>query len=211
MFTGLIQDIGTLKRIERRGNYQELEVVAAMSDETIRMGESIACDGACLTVIDYAAGRFVAEASQETAAKTILKYYRSGDQINLERALQVGERLGGHFVMGHVDDVGLIDSITPIGRSLEIGVKFDHEHDRLVVEKGSITINGISLTVNAVRTGWLSVNIIPHSAAQTTVLKYRAGQRVNLEFDMIGKYLTKQRSTENDNKLTIERLKKYGW
>ena len=211
MFTGLIQDIGTIKRIKRRGNYRVLEVSAALSDESIQLGESIACDGACLTVIDFSVGRFVAEASQETATRTILEQYRVGDRINLERALRVGDRLGGHFVMGHVDDVGRVDRIKPIGRSVEIGVTFDVAHDHLVIDKGSIAINGVSLTVNETSPGRLSVNVIPHSAEQTTVSQYRQGQRVNLEFDMIGKYLSKQQVDQKDNKLTIERLKKYGW
>jgi len=211
MFTGLIEDVGTIRKIGSRGNYVVLTVASKLADDQLALGDSVDCDGACLTVVGVGDASFSVEASQETAARTILKTYRSGDRLNLERALQVGGRLGGHFVTGHVDCTGTVDIARKVGESLEIGVRFDKQFDRLVVEKGSIAINGISLTVNATGSGHLTVNLIPHSVAQTTVGHFRQGDAVNLEFDLIGKYILKINSTTESNTLTHDMLKESGW
>lgn len=211
MFTGLIQAVGTIETISTKVNYLLLNVASPLSDGSIEDGESIACDGACLTVISSEPGSFEVEASQETTGVTILRSYRPGTIVNLERALRVGDRLGGHFVMGHVDDIGRIDYIRPVGRSLEIAVTYRAEYDRLVIPKGSIALNGLSLTVNAVRSGWLSVNLIPHTVAHTTVEAWRPGDSVNLEFDMIGKYLDRFESKKSRSSVTIDKFIESGW
>jgi len=154
---------------------------------------------------------FTVEASQETTARTILSGYRVGDRINLERALRADSRLGGHFVSGHVDDVGQVNSVVPVGESIEIGMGFDPEFDRLVVEKGSIAVSGISLTVNRVQSGWFSVNIIPYTQKDTTITQFRPGSRVNLEFDLIGKYVIKMQSSRSESGLTKSKLIDSGW
>lgn len=211
MFTGLIQSVGKLSALNTRGNYRILTVSSTLADKSIELGESIACDGACLTVVKSGRGSFVVEASQETAIRTILDHYRVGCRVNLERALRIGDHLGGHFVMGHVDDVGKVDYLRRIGESLELAVTFDPRHDPLVIGKGSIAISGVSLTINQVRSGWLTVNLIPHTAGETNLSALRAGERVNLEFDMIGKYILKAQGQAASGSLTLDKLKESGW
>ncbi len=211
MFTGLIEDVGRLRDIRSRGNYRILTIESTVADSGLALGDSVDCDGACLTVTAMGKGQFTVEASQETAARTILNTYRPGRRINLERALQVGGRLGGHFVSGHIDCTGQIDHARLIGESLEIAVAFDKAYDKLVIEKGSIALNGISLTINAVRPGWFSVNLIPHSITKTTVSDWKPGESVNLEFDLIGKYILKLHGGSESNSLIRDMLKESGW
>ncbi len=211
MFTGIIEQVGRLRDIRSRGNYSILTIEAKFEGEPLKDGESIACDGACLTVVSGNESSFVVEASQETAAKTILSSYRAGSAINLERALRADSRLGGHFVSGHVDTVGEISSIRPVGESTDVTVTYDSDHDLLVVEKGSIAINGISLTVNTVKKGSCSVNIIPFTMTETTIGQFKSGSRVNLEFDLIGKYILKNQKAMAAGGLTRRKLIESGW
>ena len=211
MFTGLIETVGVIQDIRERGNYRVMTVTGDLPVDEISLGESIACDGACLTVVALEAKSFVVEASQETAARTILNGYSRGTRINLERALRVGDRLGGHFVTGHIDVVGHVDFLKQVGESWELAVKFDGKYDSLVVEKGSIAISGLSLTVNTVRTGWCSVNLIPHTYRVTTVAQLKSGDPVNLEFDMIGKYVLRAESARGKTVLTKDKLIESGW
>lgn len=211
MFTGLIESTARLKSITPKGNYRVFTLEKFSFEEPLVKGESIACDGACLTVVSFNKSEFSVEASQESLAVTIMNKYRTGSMINLERALKFSSRLGGHLVSGHIDCVGKIDFLKPIGESLEIGIKFDTDFDRYVIAKGSIAINGISLTVNEVRPGFLSVNIIPHTATETTITNWSAGDEVNLEFDMIGKYLFKMLRNKDKKELTIDKLIESGW
>jgi len=212
MFTGLIERTGRVGKIVKRGNYRVLTVEPSGAfDSPLVLGESVACDGACLTVVSLTNDSFVVEVSQETVERTLARGYKTGSLINLERAMKLGERLGGHLVSGHVDEVGTADYLRPVGESLELAVKFSSDNDHLVIEKGSIAINGVSLTVNAVRSGWLSVNLIPHTASQTTIGVVKPGDKVNLEYDMIGKYVTKMLGEKESGTLTAEKLKEYGW
>ena len=211
MFTGLIQDIGTIKRVSTRGNYRVLRVQYGFAGDTLQIGESISCDGACLTVTEYDDNSFTVEASQETASRTIIEGYRVGSMVNLERALKTGDRLGGHIVSGHVDDIGVVDHVRTVGESLELGFKFDYAYDSLVIEKGSVAVNGVSLTVNGVKPGWLSVNIIPHTVRSTTLGSLKKSDRVNLEFDMLGKYIAKLMTRDQAKGLTKDKLRESGW
>lgn len=212
MFTGLIETVGAVEAIHSRGNYLVMKIASSLPGKEITVGESIACDGACLTVTEVGARTFTVEASQETVARTIVGDYRSGSRLNLERAMRVGDRLGGHLVAGHVDDVGVIEYARDVGESIEVAVTFDREFDPLVIDKGSIAINGISLTINRAREGWLSVNIIPHTAAATTIPDWKPGARVNLEFDMIGKYILKSQMThQHKGSVTVDKLLNSGW
>jgi riboflavin synthase len=151
------------------------------------------------------------ELSQETAARVGLSRYRIGARINLERALKVGSRLGGHFVSGHVDTTGEVKRIKPVGQSLDLKVGFDPKFEALVIEKGSIAIDGVSLTVNECGPGWLTVNLIPHTGAETTLSGLKAGATVNLEFDLIGKYVIKMQQSRAKSGLTVETLLESGW
>lgn len=211
MFTGLIEEIGTVRDLKTRNNYRVLSIEAVRIGGELRIGESVACDGACLTVVSSSRSQFVVEASQETAARTILDSYRPGSKINLERAMKLGERLGGHLVSGHVDAVGELVRIRPEGDSLELTVRFDKRFDSLVIEKGSIALNGISLTINKVSSGLASMNIIPHTAHATTVSKMKERERVNIEFDMIGKYILKSTGHGQGLGLTRDKLIESGW
>lgn len=216
MFTGLIQTVGQLAALKTHGNYRVLTIKPDRMFDQIEIGESIACDGACLTVVSSKTKTFTVEASQETLARTILRNYQSGQRLNLERSLKVGDRLGGHFVSGHIDSVGRVDQIKKTGHSLVIDFRYDPVHSRLVIEKGSIAVNGISLTVNERALGFFSVNIIPHSVANTNLSGLKRKDEVNLEFDMLGKYVV-QASDDNDNaknrkkRLTIDKLTESGW
>lgn len=211
MFTGLIEDVGKIVEIHSRGNYDVLTITSCLADEHISVGDSIACDGACLTVTDIKAGTFTVEASQETIAKTTINTYQIGSSLNLERALKVGSRLGGHFVTGHIDCTGIIETVRSIGESLEISITYDRSFDNLIIEKGSIAINGISLTVNETGHGNFSVNLIPHTAKATTVKQWKTKDIVNLEFDMIGKYILKINQSSKNNILTKDKLFESGW
>lgn len=211
MFTGLIEAIGTIRRAQDTGNYRTLTIASDLPTEQLALGESIACDGACLTVVARGGDAFTVEASQETLAHTIAGSYRSGTRLHLERALQVGSRLGGHFVMGHVDDRGTVEVLRQVGQSLELVVRFDSRFDPLVIDKGSLAINGVSLTINSVASGRATVNLIPHTIAQTLLGDLKPGQAVNLEFDMIGKYILKSRGFHSNSTLTVEKLLESGW
>jgi riboflavin synthase len=211
MFTGLIETVGTIKELRTRGDYRILSVAGTFANDNPAPGESIACDGACLTVVSIDEGVFEVEASQETAKRTIINSYTVGSQINLERALKAGSRLGGHFVSGHVDDTGVVDYMRPIGQSFELAVRFDPHFDKLVIDKGSIAINGVSLTVNSCRPGWFNVNLIPFTVKETTLGLLQSGHRVNLEFDMIGKYILKIQENRTSNALTRDKLIESGW
>lgn len=211
MFTGLIETVGRVEALRSRGNYTVLTISSSIPTEKIVTGESIACSGPCLTVIDKNADCVVVEASQETIARTALKHLKTGAALNLERALQVGSRLGGHFVSGHIDCPGLVDYLKPVGESLELAVKFDAAFDPFVIDKGSIAIDGVSLTVNQTRSGWFSVNLIPHTAKETTLHALKSGALVNLEFDLIGKYIVKMNTAASKGGLTVDTILKSGW
>ena len=211
MFTGLVETVGTVKNLRTSGNYRLIAIAAGFEDDVIIPGESIACDGACLTVVSLEDGVFNAQASQETLNSTIIGGYKTGSKINLERALKVGDRMGGHFVTGHIDTTATVNYVRMIGQSLELEIAFDSRFDRLVVEKGSIAINGVSLTINSVRPGWCNVNLIPYTAEGTTLGLLKRGHPVNLEFDMIGKYILKMQNFGGINSITKEKLLENGW
>ena len=211
MFTGLIETVGRLDRVTTRGNYRVLQIESGFSDGSLNVGESICCDGTCLTVTSSNDSAFTADVSQESLSRTIAAAYRTGVRINLERSVKAGDRLGGHMVSGHIDDMGTVDYSKKVGESVELAVLFDRRYDRYVIEKGSVAINGVSLTVNSVGSGRLVVNIIPLTARMTNLGEAKKGDRVNLEFDMIGKYVAKMIDKDEKTNLTIEKLKESGW
>lgn len=211
MFTGLVETVGTIEKIRRKDNYYIFDIKSTIVNNNLQIGESVSCDGACLTVVSFDNKSFVVEASQETKDLTLIDKYKVGSEINLERAMKMGDRLGGHLVSGHIDCRGKIEYIKPIGKSLEIAVSFNSDFNELVITKGSIAINGISLTINKVNSGHLTVNIIPHTTVETTVKNWKQADSVNLEFDMIGKYVLNRNKNDNNNSLTIDKLLKSGW
>lgn len=211
MFTGIIETIGIIGNISVRGNYTLLTVKPTRMFENLSPGESIAVDGCCLTVTAFDTRSFTVEASQESTRLTIINNYKTGAGVNLERALLPTSRLGGHFVSGHVDCIGKIASEKMIGDSLELTVWFPREFEDYIVEKGSVALNGISLTVNKVSDDTFTVNLIPYSRSETTVNSLKAGDEINLEFDILGKYIARFLNKGKKSNLTIEKLIESGW
>ncbi|AJE03305.1 riboflavin synthase [Geobacter pickeringii] len=189
MFTGLIEEVGILRRIERTGAAARLAVGSALPSDSISLGDSVAVNGACLTVVAMGGGELTFDASPETLEVTTLGALAPGARVNLERALRLGDRLGGHIVTGHVDFIATISERRELSGNIVFGFRSSSEHARYLVAKGSVAIDGISLTVNAVSSDGFSVNIIPHTAAKTTLGTARAGDRVNIETDILGKYV----------------------
>ncbi len=190
MFTGIITDIGTVRAVARAGDTR-FEIATAYDLSTVDIGASIACNGCCLTVIEKGAGWFAIEASAETLSKTTLGSWGTGTRINLERALKIGDELGGHIVSGHVDGVGEILSITPEGDSKRFRIRVPGGLARFIAPKGSVAVDGTSLTVNEAEGDLFGVNIIPHTQAVTTWGAMVAGQPVNIEIDMLARYVAR--------------------
>jgi riboflavin synthase len=213
VFTGIIEAIGTVRRLTRQGAGGRVEIAAAVADG-LRLGESIAVDGACLTVAAQSAGGFTADLSAETLSRTTIGRLRAGERVNLERPLRVGDRLGGHLLTGHVDAVGPLLQRSVQGEGAVVRFKFPAALAALVVEKGSIAVDGISLTVAAVGTDFVDVALIPVTLQGTTLGEKRVGASVNLEMDLIGKYvrrLGQERPALSGREVTWALLKENGF
>lgn len=191
MFTGIIEEVGTIKGIKRGNRSVVLEVQAKQVLEDLNVGDSIATNGVCLTVISFSGGSFCADVMPETMQCTNLGSLRSGDQVNLERALSLKGRLGGHIVSGHVDGIGKIVEKEKDENAIWITISASTGLLRYIVDKGSITIDGISLTVVSVNDSSFKVSIIPHTRDETTLVRKQVGDTVNLENDVIAKYIEK--------------------
>jgi len=189
MFTGLIEGTGILLRLERHGVDAGMVIKPRYSMGGLSLGESIAVDGACLTVVGFQGDTFTADVSAETLSRTTLGSKQPGRRLNLERALRMGDRLGGHIVSGHVDGIGILRDRVREGRSWRLFFELPDALSRYVIAKGSIAVNGISLTVNGCSRGRFDVNIVPHTAAETTIDDLQKGDEVNIETDLIGKYV----------------------
>jgi riboflavin synthase len=194
MFTGIITAVGQVREIIPLGNGQDMRLVIGTpwpDTAAIALGASIACSGPCLTAIALGADWFAVECSAETLACTTLGSWQVGSRVNLERSLRIGDELGGHLVLGHVDGVGEVLSVTPENGSLRYRFRAPDALARYVAAKGSVAIEGISLTVNEVSGAEFGVNIIPHTAAATTLGTMVAGTRVNLEIDLLARYVAR--------------------
>ncbi|MGY9003516.1 MAG: riboflavin synthase [Rhodospirillales bacterium] len=191
MFTGIISDLGNVRAIQPGGDTR-LEILTKYDPATIDLGASICCSGCCLTVIDIGENWFAIQVSAESLIKTVISSWQVGTPINLERALKMGDELGGHIVSGHVDDVGEVIELIDEGDSKRISFKVPELLKRFIAEKGSVTVDGVSLTVNEVNNDIFGVNIIPHTQQFTTLGKLRVGNHVNLEIDMLSRYVARQ-------------------
>jgi riboflavin synthase len=191
MFTGIIEAIGRVQAVQRRGDLLYLTIApqpqAALTD--MKAGDSICVSGACLTVTALSREGFQTDVSSETQERTTLGSLKTHDEVNLERALQVSDRLGGHLVTGHVDGTGYVTEVTKGAGSLVMTIRVPHELASYIVEKGSVAVEGVSLTTNRIAGDEFQVVIIPYTAQNTTLGKKRAGDRVNIEVDLIGKYV----------------------
>lgn len=188
MFTGLIEALGTVRGLRRTSGGARLVVETPFTKELVR-GESVAVNGACLTAVEFEGAAFTADVSNESLAKTTLGELSVGDTVNLERALAVGARMGGHSVLGHVDGVGRVSGVSKLGDAFKVDVEFPAAMAPFFVAKGSVAIDGISLTLNEVSDRAFSVAIIPETWAKTVISKRPVGARVNLEGDVLGKYV----------------------
>ena len=215
MFTGLIQRVGTVKRVSR-GRGLVLEFQFEPWPEPLVKGESVAVNGACLTVADCDATRFTADVLRETEARTGFAELLPGTRVNLERALKAGERFGGHVVQGHVDGRGTLIKREQKGRDFALTFRCPRAIAAASVLKGSIAVNGVSLTVSGLGDDWLRVDVIPTTASETNLGALRAGDRVNLESDALGKYARRYAETDSaearpDGGLTMEMLEENGF
>jgi riboflavin synthase len=193
MFTGIVTDVGIVAKAEQRSDLR-ITIRCGYDMATVDLGASICCSGVCLTVVDKGDDWFAVDVSTETLSRTANDLWKEGSRLNLERSLRVGDELGGHFVTGHVDCSGTIVGICPEGGSTRIGVSVPGEYSALVAPKGSIALDGVSLTVNEVREAedggtHFSVNIIPHTAEHSTLGAAAAGGQLNVEFDVLARYI----------------------
>ena len=216
IFTGLIIEVGRVRRFDRRADGAYLAIEASKVLEGTRLGDSISINGVDLTVIEIGSDFFSADASLETLKRSTLGEFRAGRRVNLERALAVGERLGGHMVQGHVDGTGELVRVKEEGNAYRMRFGFALELGRYIAMKGSITVDGISLTVAGMGDDWFEVAIIPHTWRETILSELKNGDRVNLEVDVLAKYverlLTKgEEAPAAASKLTIEYLQERGY
>lgn len=215
IFTGLIIEVGRVRQIRRRDDGASMVIEARKVLDGTRIGDSISINGVDLTVIEMTADSFGSDASLETLSRSTLGELRVGDRVNLERALAVGERLGGHMVQGHVDGTGQLVSVAPEGNAYRMRFKFARELGRYIAMKGSITVDGISLTVAGLGDDWFEVAIIPHTWRETTLADLKSGGRVNLEVDVLAKYVERlmlnEPAPEAKTELTVEYLIEQGY
>jgi riboflavin synthase len=191
MFTGIVEGLGKVKRLTMKGADGVLEIESGINLTDVSIGDSIAVNGACLTVTSKNQQNFQADVSAETLTRTTLKLLQSGHRVNLEKSLRVGGFVGGHFVLGHVDATGRILSQAQKSGSLILAVEMNDNLSRYIVEKGSVAVDGISLTVNKLEKSRFYVNIIPHTAVSTTLVMKKEADLVNIETDILGKYVEK--------------------
>jgi len=189
MFTGIIEGLGTIAAIHSSGKGRRLTVTADFDLLHSRIGDSIAVNGACLTAVEIGSRRFAVDVSPETLDKTTFGKAKVGERVNLERALRLSDRLDGHLVSGHIDGVGAIDQKKNAGNAVIVVIKVPESLSRYMIQKGSVAVDGVSLTINQCSAGSFEVSIIPHTAGLTTIGVKTAGAPVNIETDMIGKYV----------------------
>ena len=196
MFTGIITDVGQVESVEHRGDLRAV-IATAFDMSGVDLGASIACSGVCLTVVDKAPGRFTVDISRETVSRTAPGQWESGRALNLERAMKLGDELGGHIVTGHVDGVATVSRVEPTGDSRIVAFRVGRDLAPYLAAKGSVTVDGVSLTVNAVTDDAggteFAVNIIPHTQAVTTLGALSTGDAVNIEIDVLARYLSRMR------------------
>lgn len=216
MFTGIIEAVGTLRKLERKGDDIRLTVESGKLDlNDVRLGDSIATNGVCLTVVQQLADGYIADVSAETVSLTGFANYKVGTKVNLEKAVTPTTRLGGHMVSGHVDGIAIVEQRLVRGQAIEFWLAAPAELGRYIAHKGSITIDGVSLTVNEVDGSRFRLTIVPHTAGETTLIDLQAGDKVNIEVDLIARYLERLMSFDNKNSksggVTMDMLARAGF
>ncbi len=216
MFTGIIEAVGTLRKLERKGEDIRLTVASGKLDlSDVRLGDSIATNGVCLTVVQCLADGYVADVSAETVSLTGFANYHVGTRVNLEKAVTPTTRLGGHMVSGHVDGIATVEQRMVRGQAIEFWLAAPAELGRYIAHKGSITIDGVSLTVNEVDGRRFRLTIVPHTAGETTLIDLQAGDKVNIEVDLVARYLERLMSFDSaktgQGGVTMEMLARAGF
>ncbi|HCH5089720.1 riboflavin synthase [Vibrio parahaemolyticus] len=216
MFTGIVEAVGKLTAITPKGEDITVTVeVGKLDMSDVKLGDSIATNGVCLTVIDFGSNYYCADLSLETLKKTGFANYQVGEKVNLEKAMLPTTRFGGHIVSGHVDGVGEIVERNQVGRAIEFWVAMPAEISKYVAEKGSITIDGISLTVNDLRKNAFKLTIVPHTCEETTIDQFQVGRKVNLEVDVLARYMERllqgQQEEQPESRITMDFLQQNGF
>lgn len=215
MFTGIIESIGTISKIEHRAGDARLTIeVGELDMSDVALGDSIACNGVCLTAIEFDQYRYTADVSGETLRLTTMANIQVGSAVNLEKALMPTSRLGGHLVSGHVDGIGEVLSVSKDSRSVQFNIKAPDEIAHYIAKKGSICVDGVSLTVNEVDGSTFQLNLVPHTLAKTTAINYLAGTKVNLEVDLLARYLERLltgQKTQSKANITTSLLQQSGF
>ena len=213
MFTGIIEDKGKVLRVEYRGLEKRLTLEMPKDLTGLQPGDSINVNGVCLTVVELQGRQIVLDLSQETLQKTILSELREGDQVNLERALRLSDRLGGHLVTGHTDGIGVITEKRKERDFINLKIRVPNDVSKYIVPKGSIAVDGISLTVNNLEGEEIRITVIPYTLEKTTLIDKNVGDRVNVEADILGKYVEKflDRRADTPKALNLSFLKEHGY
>lgn len=215
MFTGLIEEIGKVESVVKAAKSSRITIRAKKVLEGVKLGDSICTNGVCLTVTSFDSGRFSVDVMAETMRRSNLRNFSPGNEVNLERALRIGDRLGGHMVSGHIDGMGTLKSLEQEDNAVWITVAAGSEILRYIVEKGSIAMDGVSLTVAYVDEAVFKVSVIPHTKEMTTLLRKKVGDEINLECDMIGKYietfLTAKEKAPEKKSMDLAYLREHGF
>jgi len=216
MFTGIIQSVGKIAALDTRGGDASARISCGKLDMSeVNTGDSIAVSGVCLTVVEHSAAGFTADVSGETLARTTLGRLRSGDSVNLEKALTLSTPLGGHLVSGHVDGVGVVVNRREVARSVQFRIRAPEALAKYIAGKGSVCVDGVSLTVNAIHGAEFEVNIVPHTLAETTLGTIKEDSEVNLEVDVVARYLERlmlgKLAAQSGSEITREFLAQHGF
>jgi len=213
MFTGIVEDKGKVMKVDHRGEMKRLTLDVPFDLTEMQLGDSININGVCLTVVEKKGRAISVDLSPESLQKTTLARVKEADQVNLERALRLSDRLGGHIVTGHIDGIGTITERRIEGKFLHLRVRIPQAVTPYVVQKGSIAIDGISLTVNEFREDWIKLTLIPYTLQKTTLMEKKAGEEVNVEADILGKYVEKvlDRGRGTSKGIDLSFLKQHGF
>jgi riboflavin synthase len=213
MFTGIVEDKGKVLKVDHRGEMERLTLEIPFDLTEMQLGDSINVNGVCLTVVEKRGRAISVDLSPESLQKTTLVRVKQGDKVNLERALRLSDRLGGHIVTGHIDGIGIITERRIEGNSLQLRIRIPQAVTPYVVQKGSVAIDGISLTVNEFREDWIRLNLIPYTLEKTTLTEKKVGEEVNVEADILGKYVEKVLDRERgaSKGINLSFLKQHGF